>query len=348
MKIEPNIVQNDGGKLRNKALDCYKGILIMLVVLGHVLEYSVSDWNHNIIQNFIWAVQMPGFMLVSGYFSFKKVENIDKLRKEYKKNTERYLLPFLSWFLFISVLLLGGHGHNVIKGLNSLLWRVDNGLWFIWIVFILSLVFGMCNWVREKIKGYGKQFLAIAMTVGVTYGFFVVIALYTSVNFMGIKFILYYGLFYGFGWFVKWTESFWQKKDRYFYDMLAFVCICVFAAIIYNVNLYLVEDNLLGIFIRLIAGFTGNFVIYYVVKKIILQLQRVRMNWIGMYTLEIYVTHMYMNHFFSNVSNDTFFTVPGFLTFVSSLVCTVIFTGMVIIIFKSIPATNYLFYGKRK
>lgn len=84
------------------------------------------------------------------------------------------------------------------------------------------------------------------------------------------------------------------------------------------------------------------------IKKIILQLQRVRMNWIGMYTLEIYVTHMYMNHFFSNVSNDTFFTVPRFLTFVSSLVCTVIFTGIVIIIFKSIPATNYLFYGKRK
>ena len=43
-------------KERNKALDCYKGVLIVLVVLGHIFEYSVSDWNHNILQNLIWPV----------------------------------------------------------------------------------------------------------------------------------------------------------------------------------------------------------------------------------------------------------------------------------------------------
>lgn len=110
---------------RNKTLDCYKGVLIVLVVLGHIFEYSVSDWNHNILQNLIWAVQMPGFMLVSGYFSFKEVENGRKLMVGYRKSVERYLLPFLTWFILVSVLLIGGYGRNMLQGLNRLVWRVD-------------------------------------------------------------------------------------------------------------------------------------------------------------------------------------------------------------------------------
>lgn len=67
-----------------------------------------------------------------------------------------------------------------------------------------------------------------------------------------------------------------------------------------------------------------------------------------MYTLEIYVTHMYTNHLFAGVANDAFFTILGFSTFTVSLICTVVLTGIVIVVLKSIPATNYLFYGKRK
>lgn len=108
----------------------------MLVVLGHIFEYSVSDWSHNILQNMIWAVQMPGFMLVSGYFSFREVESGKKLRTGYRKSVERYLLPFLSWYVLVSVLLLGDYERNVLKGLSNLACRVDGGLWFIWVVFV--------------------------------------------------------------------------------------------------------------------------------------------------------------------------------------------------------------------
>lgn len=320
----------------------------MLVVLGHTFEYSVSDWNHNILQNLIWAVQMPGFMLVSGYFSFREVGNFRKLISNYRKSVERYLLPFLSWFVLVSVLLLGEHERNLLKGLGSLVWRVDSGLWFIWVVFVLSLVMGLCNLVQGKVNGFVKQLVAVAMTVGGNYGILLVLAKLTSVNFLGIKFILYYGLFYGLGWLIRWTQAFWEKQKMFFYDALVFICICVFAAIAFNVNLYLIEDNWVGIALRFIAGATGSFVIYYVVKKLVLLLQKVKMEWIGMYSLEIYVTHMYTNHFFSKAANDAFFTVPGFTTFTVSLICTVVLTGIVIVMLKSIPATNYLFYGKRK
>ncbi len=252
---------------RNKALDCYKCVLIVLVVLGHIFEYSVSDWNHNILQNLIWAVQMPGFMLVSGYFSFKEVENGRKLMVGYRKSVERYLLSFLTWFILVSVLLIGDYGRNVLQGLNRLAWRVDSGLWFIWVVFVLSLITGLCNLIRGKVNGFVKQLVTAAVTAGVGYGVLLVLAKLTSINFLGIKFILYYCLFYGLGWFIRWTQSFWEKQKTVFYDTGAFICICVFAAITFNVNLYLIDDNIVGIMLRFIAGATGNYVLYYVVKN---------------------------------------------------------------------------------
>lgn len=339
--------KENGGGERSEVLDCYKGVLIVLVLLGHIFEYSVSDWNHNILQNIIWAVQMPGFMLVSGYFSFRTVKNGKMLMAGYRKSVQRYLLPFLSWFILINILLTGGYNRSVLKGMSSLVWRVDIGLWFIWVVFVLSLIMGLCNLIRVKANGVAKQLVAVAIAVGVCYCILLALAKLTSIDFLGIKFILYYGLFYGLGWFIRWTQSFWEKQKTDFYDIVAFICICTFAAIVFNVNLYLIDDNIVGIMLRFIAGATGNYVIHYVVKKLVPQLQRVKIEWIGMYTLEIYVTHMYTNHCFYEVANNTFFTVPGFITFTVSLICTMVFTGILIVILKSIPATNYLFYGKR-
>lgn len=79
---------------------------------------------------------------MSGYFSFREVKNGQKLLAGYRKSAERYLLPFLAWFVLISVLLLGDYERNVLTVLSSLAWRVDGGLWFIWVVFILSLIMG--------------------------------------------------------------------------------------------------------------------------------------------------------------------------------------------------------------
>ena len=179
---------------------------------------------------------MPGFMVVSGYFSFREVGNVKKLMTGYWKSVERYLLPFLAWFVLISVLLLGDYERNVLKGLNSLAWGVDGGLWSIWVVFFLSLVGGLCNLVRGKVEGFAKQLVTVAVTVGEGYDILLVLAKLTSINFLGIKFILYYGLFYGLGWFIRWTQAFWEKQKTIFYDMLAFICVCVFAAIAFNVS----------------------------------------------------------------------------------------------------------------
>ena len=59
---------------RNQCVDGLKGFAILLVVLGHCVQYGLGEVNFNNenyfeypIFKFIYSFHMPLFMLVSGY-----------------------------------------------------------------------------------------------------------------------------------------------------------------------------------------------------------------------------------------------------------------------------------------
>ena len=331
------IIQN-----RNRTLDVYKGVLIVLVVLRHVLQYSVAD-EGGILTNFIWAVQMPGFMLVAGYFAARKIDSLQYAGKRILLSAQHYALPFLSWFLLIEVMLLGKNGRNPITGLTHLLNHVDSGLWFLWVVFALSIVSVLMNLAlfskRGKVIKAGAVFVAC-------FGVLALIGKLVSLNFLGIKYILYYAIFYGFGWLVKWTENWWRKSAQKFENTVAFLCLIVFLGIVFNFDLYHTSDGVMSIAARVIAGFTGNVIILVICSKYEPILRRIKLDKLGMYTLEVYATHMCVNNLME--MGQGFFTAVGFGNFTCSLILTVVFTTVIIATFKAIPAADFIFYGKRQ
>lgn len=332
---------------RNEILDIYKGILIILVVLRHAFQYSVVD-EGGILSNFIWAVQMPGFMLVAGYFSARKIDNLKEAGKSILLAAQRYALPFFAWFMIINILLLGNEERNLIKGFRILVTRVDVGLWFLWVVFILSIVAAFCNLTSSTERACNKN---IVLTILMVCGFlcvFITIAYTVGINFLGVKYIMYYGVFYGFGWLVRKTQEWWRQRYYKIANFVVFLSIVTFLAIIYNYDLYHCEDDLISIVIRCIAGFTGNVVLLWFSKQYEDMLKKIKLDRLGMYTLEIYTTHMYVNHLLVVEKVNSFFTPAGFSDFMVSLILTVVFTGIIILVFKSIPATNFMFYGKSK
>jgi fucose 4-O-acetylase-like acetyltransferase len=314
------------------------------VVLRHVLQYSVSD-EGGILTNFIWAVQMPGFMLVAGYFSAREISDGKSVWNRIVKSAEHYALPFFSWFLLISCLLLGDFGRNPVKAVIALLNRVDYGLWFLWVVFVLSVIATFCNRALSCKRGSAVK---TAAALSLCFGILAAIGLKAGINFLGIKFIFYYAVFYGFGWLVHWTQEWWSDWWPKAEKIVATLSLIVFVAIIYNYDLYHCGDDLISIGLRCIAGFTGNFVLLWVCQKYKKQLAKAKLGWIGRYTLEIYVTHMYVNGLMKADNGYGFFTVVGFGNFFISFVLTIVFTLIIIAVFKSIPVTNSLFYGKRK
>lgn len=53
-------------------IDSLKGILMMLVVLGHTIQYIfVDSFDNNHVWNYIYSFHMPAFMAVSGWLSYR-------------------------------------------------------------------------------------------------------------------------------------------------------------------------------------------------------------------------------------------------------------------------------------
>lgn len=50
--------------MRYRLLDAYKGILIILVILGHIMPYNLSE---NLPRNLIYAYHMGLFIGISGF-----------------------------------------------------------------------------------------------------------------------------------------------------------------------------------------------------------------------------------------------------------------------------------------
>ncbi len=64
---------------RDSFFDALKGVLIFLVVLGHMLELNKATSDTSVVLwDFIYLFHMPLFIFVSGYFS--KNINFEKLR----------------------------------------------------------------------------------------------------------------------------------------------------------------------------------------------------------------------------------------------------------------------------
>ena len=52
---------------RNQFVDIMRGIAMLLVVLGHTMTGCTADSQKSFLFNIIWSLQMPLFILISGY-----------------------------------------------------------------------------------------------------------------------------------------------------------------------------------------------------------------------------------------------------------------------------------------
>lgn len=74
MEDIPLNMQVTNSKSRNIYFDILKGIAIILVAYGHVLQTFNSNWESSIIGKTIYAFHMPLFMLISRYFFYPSVK----------------------------------------------------------------------------------------------------------------------------------------------------------------------------------------------------------------------------------------------------------------------------------
>jgi len=132
-------------------LDNLKGLLIILVVMGHVIQYSVADYQHNEMFRFIYSFHMPLFFTISGFLTYK--ENFDD--RLLRRRAMQLLVPFVAWAIINSL----WNGSAFTKALLY----PDNGLWFLYNLFVYSVVFNLS--VKWHDGRWRQEFSAIGIFV---------------------------------------------------------------------------------------------------------------------------------------------------------------------------------------
>lgn len=139
-------------KHRDLAFDNIRGILILLVVLGHALEYfRLTNDVAQFFYVFIYLFHMPVFIFISGYFS----KNLEKGRQT---AVQTFLIPYLLLNLILSAIMLALGKINQIAILNPG-WT----LWYLYCMFIWRLL--LPDLVRVRF------ILGLSLFVGIFSGF---------------------------------------------------------------------------------------------------------------------------------------------------------------------------------
>lgn len=333
-------------------LDNLKAVAIILVVVRHVMQANIADCSQTVVGNAIFAVQMPMFMIISGYFSITSARyyhNRKEVRRYIGKRLIHYMLPFFSWYILVYVLLRGFYGRNIFQAIDVLINNIDVGLWFLYVVFVLSAVCILANMICYKLKIYSKTGLvSVFMGGGILFPL-LILGRFNGMRFIGINLLLYYYLYFSLGYLLFYNRKIIKTivESKIVLMFLNIIAGIVFCIIVFNYNIEQAPDSVIGICIRVIAALSGCTVIAIFVYC--LSFKNRSNKWfciVGQNTLEIYVVHL---HYIGLLPKGThyLYTLDGAVTFFIALVITALMTAITIIGIKKVSVLNYIFFGKR-
>lgn len=142
-------------KLENSRIvyiDQLKGISMFLVVLGHVIWFSL-DMPESLLLKLIASFHVPTFMFLAGYMAYKPTQT--NWIFYFVKKIRTLLFPFI----FIGSLYTLCQHESLINDL--LLGKMKNGYWFIFVLFEIFILFAPFSYISQKINKSPKLFIDI-------------------------------------------------------------------------------------------------------------------------------------------------------------------------------------------
>lgn len=202
--------------------DSLKGILIVLVVLGHAIQHAYGDaCEINHLWNGIYSFHMAAFIAVSGYFAFhsssEKVMWKDVCTLIWRR-FQQLMIPFLLWSV-LSVLINTGFSMEVM--IKCILFP-HLTFWFLWVLFFISAIFVLGSWIAErwKIRSEIVTLFTCAMLIGIMIKF--------EPRMFGFQYIAFYYLIYVIGYNIhKYNEVI--ISNRYYVILPLLFCWCFLA-----------------------------------------------------------------------------------------------------------------------
>ena len=135
---------------RSVAIDFIRGIAILLVIMGHSIEYG-SGWDYfynnryfdSLIFKIIYSFHMPLFALVSGFLNYYSVANSRDCRHFIISKVKTLLFPVFIWSTteyLIRIIIACAKGNTGELSFEKYLSNMINSFWFLWALFFISIV----------------------------------------------------------------------------------------------------------------------------------------------------------------------------------------------------------------
>lgn len=157
-------MENSNKKIYYKEINVARGIAVLLVLLGHAFPDVVSESNnvfHRVVYDVLYSFHMGCFFFLSGFVASAKILKGDvNIKNEFINKFKRLMVPYL-FYSFITMGLkqiFSAFANNSFE--ISEFWKIllgknpNGGMWYLWTLFIISLVFLVLSKVKINYKIY--------------------------------------------------------------------------------------------------------------------------------------------------------------------------------------------------
>ena len=245
---------------RNQFVDIMRGIAMLLVVLGHTMTGCTVDSQKSFLFNIIWSLQMPLFILISGYVTkySRPISDSKGLWKYVKRRTVAYMLPWAVWSFVVRGIIFGQDGFLNVR---SLLWSMDSGYWFLATIWTISMIFGIASFIAERLSKENvlkKQAVLLACYLAGMV-LLIGIGLLLGLSFFAIKLTLYYMPFYYVGFlYGQFDDKIMESENgKKIVDCVVAVCFVIWLYVILRYSLYEMLDSGFAIILRAATSLAG-------------------------------------------------------------------------------------------
>ena len=300
-------------KQRLDYLDYAKGILIILVVMGHCISYgcgTLYDSNEmqysNFLYKLIFSFHMPAFSLISGYFMWgstkKSLDNGHSVFKFVLMKTCRLIVPVAVWKILFYLVTQSISRSLTIPGIiYNFIVDFAFGLWFLWATLFASIIlFFVSKFFKDRLWVY---LIIIGLMLVVPD------VVYTEFKFVFPFYLLGYE-------FARYKEVLFSMiKKHLVWFLIVNISLYVISMLFYKNDTYIYvsgyaianSDFLYHLYndvVRFVSGLTGSmlfiFVIYFIpsYEKIQFKSSKLALSFlssVGKRTLGIYIVHTFLN-----------------------------------------------------
>ena len=256
---------------RNQFVDIMRGIAMLLVVLGHTMTGCTVDSQKSFLFNIIWSLQMPLFILISGYVTkySRPISDGKGLWKYVKRRTVAYMLPWTVWSFLVRGIIFGEKGFLNVK---HLLWNMDSGYWFLATIWTISMIFGIASFVAERVSKENLLKKRIVLLVCYFVGMLLLVGIGTilGLSFFAIKLTLYYMPFYYAGFLYGQFDDRMKESEigKKIIDSVVAICFVVWLFVILRFPLYEMSDGGFAIILRAATSLAGCIAVCGLCKEI--------------------------------------------------------------------------------